>query len=101
MPKLWLWRWKSGSLHESSDEKPFGQVILYPAYEYDSGVETVVSEENARKIAAVPVMLEALKRIQSYAQRQSAHNSDETALWAQIVQFATPAINAAEGRDDA
>lgn len=52
----WVWRWKSESLHAKSDDREFGDVILQPQYDYDTGASLGVSEANASLIAMAPAL---------------------------------------------
>lgn len=59
-PGPWLWRDKSGTLHAAPPEGTqykYGATVLAPNYEYDSGVDTIVSDDDARLIAAAPDLL--------------------------------------------
>lgn len=64
-PGPWEWRGKSGSLHRDTGERNsmgnpvYGETVLYPSYEYESGVDTIVSDADARLIATAPILLEA------------------------------------------
>ena len=61
-PGPWAWRWKSGSLHRVGDDPYiYGDVVLTPTYEYDSGVDTVIGTADAALIKAAPDLFEALR----------------------------------------
>ncbi len=63
-PGPWLWRGKSGSLHQAgTDGYIYGPAVLEPVYDYDSGVDTSVSDADANLIAAAPDLLQSLKEI--------------------------------------
>jgi hypothetical protein len=63
-PGPWLWRNKSGSLHRAGEPPyTYGDTVLEPSYEYESGVDTTISEDDAALIAAAPDMLAALKSL--------------------------------------
>jgi hypothetical protein len=63
-PGPWVWRGKSGSLHRVGEPPyQFGETVLAPTYEYESGVDTIVSDADAALIAAAPDMLGALKDV--------------------------------------
>lgn len=63
-PGPWVWRWKSGSLHQRGEPPyDFGATVLCPTYDYDSGVDVQVSEADARLIAAAPDMQEAAEQV--------------------------------------
>ena len=60
-PGPWIWRGKSGSLHRVGEGPyAYGDCVLAPTYEYDAGVDIIVSEADARLIAAAPDMFAAL-----------------------------------------
>ena len=60
-PGPWVWRGKSGTLHRVGTEPyAYGETVLAPDYEYDSGVDTKVSDADAALIAAAPDLLAAL-----------------------------------------
>jgi hypothetical protein len=63
-PGPWVWRGKSGSLHQAG-EKPhtYGATVLAPTYEHDSGLDTEISEADAALIAAAPDLVEALREM--------------------------------------
>lgn len=51
-PGQWLWRGKDGGLYqEGKDGYAYSQAVLVPVYEYDSGVDTKVSDTDAAWIA--------------------------------------------------
>lgn len=60
-PGPWIWRWKSGSLHRAgTDGYTYGDTVLQPTYDYDSGVGIEISDADDQLIAAAPEMLAAL-----------------------------------------
>lgn len=71
-PGPWVWRAKSGSLHQVGDAPAqfgqFGKCVLTPIYEYDSGADTIVSDADAALIAAAPDLLAALKDLHEAVQ---------------------------------
>lgn len=61
-PGPWVWRNKSGTLHRvGTAPYAYGDLVLAPDYEHDSGVDTRVSDADAALIAAAPDLLAALK----------------------------------------
>ena len=65
-PGPWVWRGKDGGLYQEGTPHRFGEPVLVPSYEYDSGIDTIVSEADMALIAAAPEMLAALKFIASH-----------------------------------
>lgn len=66
-PGPWTWRAKSGSLHRvGTPPYAFGETVLAPVYEHDTGLDVEVSEANAHLIAAAPDMRDALDSIAQY-----------------------------------
>ena len=59
-PGPWIWRWKSGSLHRAGNGYRFGDVVMEPSYEYDTGISVTISDADAALIAAAPDLAEAL-----------------------------------------
>jgi transketolase C-terminal domain/subunit len=62
----WVWRGKDGGLYQEGTTHRFGEAVLVPSYEYDSGIDTVVSEADMALIAAAPDLLEALKKADQF-----------------------------------
>ena len=63
-PGPWVWRNKSGTLHRVGEAPyAYGDIVLAPDYEYDSGVDTKVSDADAALIAAAPDLLQSLREI--------------------------------------
>lgn len=51
-PGPWLWRGKDGGLYqEGQDPYAYGNAVLVPDYEHDSGIDTKISEPDAAWIA--------------------------------------------------
>lgn len=68
-PGPWIWRGMSGSLHRAGDAPyTYGDTVLRPEYEYECGLDTVVSEADANLIASSPELLGALKSFLTIAQ---------------------------------
>ena len=60
-PGPWRWRGKSGSLHgPGTPPYEFGKRVLSPTYEYDSGVDIEVSDEDSAFIISAPTDIRAL-----------------------------------------
>jgi hypothetical protein len=57
-PGPWLWNDKQGSLHRAPSDGVYryGDVVLSPSYEYESGVNVEVSDADAALIASAPTM---------------------------------------------
>lgn len=102
-PGPWVWRGKDGSLRQKGEPPyAYGQTVLRPDYEYDSGVDTVVSEADARLIAAAPDMLEALRNVQKLiSEAAMARFNCKDGDWAERLFFSqqvtSRAIDAATG----
>ncbi|WP_336802398.1 hypothetical protein [Kaistia sp. MMO-174] len=63
-PGPWVWRGKSGSLHQVGEEPyRFGKTVLAPTYGYEAGAETEVSDPDACLIAAAPDLLKACQAV--------------------------------------
>ena len=61
-PGPWRYRAKSGSIHLcGTDGRTYGKLVLAPQYEYDSGCDIKVSDDDLNLILAAPDLLEALK----------------------------------------
>lgn len=96
-PGPWLWRWKSGSLHQAgTDGYQYGLTVLCPVYEYDSGVDTQIKEADAHLIAAAPAMYAALKRCLNYIE----NTEGELGIKLESGDMARAALAAAEGRGE-
>ena len=65
-PGPWIWRGKSGSLYQVGEDRLYGAVVLYPTYEYDSGIDSIVSQDDAHLIAAAPSLLDALTEVMEW-----------------------------------
>lgn len=91
-PGPWIWRNKSGSLHQKGTDRRFGVTVLAPTYEYDSGVDTEVSDADAALIAAAPDLLAALKEILPWHDSHPAEATDN-----RMVNLCRAAIAKAEG----
>jgi hypothetical protein len=75
-PGPWIWRGKSGSLHRVGEPPyPYGARVLAPTYEYDSGVDTEVSDADACLIAAAPDLLAALRAMVAEFEKFSRYGS--------------------------
>ena len=60
-PGPWVWAHKHGTLCRVGEPpRPYGQAVLSPTYEYDSGIDVEVSEADAALIAAAPDLYAAL-----------------------------------------
>ncbi len=68
-PGPWVWRWKSGSLHQVGTERPYGATVLSPRHDYDSGTCIEVSDADATLIEAAPELLAALEGVMRVADR--------------------------------
>ena len=62
-PGPWVWRWKSGSLHQVGTDRPYGATVLQPTYSYDEGVGVEISDADDRLIAAAPTLLALLQDV--------------------------------------
>jgi hypothetical protein len=78
-PGHWTWRGKDGGLYQEGTTHPFGDAVLVPVYEYDSGVDTVVSEADRALIAAAPDLLEALQVL--FASYKALADSGDAGNW--------------------
>jgi len=57
-PGPWVWRGKDGSLRQKGEPPyAYGKTVMRPTYDYDSGIDTEVSEADARLIAKAPELL--------------------------------------------
>lgn len=89
-PGPWVWRWKSGSLHQVGTDRPYGATVLTPTYGYDEGIGIEVSDADDHLIAAAPDLLEALELVwDTYGMDPSI----DSAIW----QTARAAIAKARG----
>jgi hypothetical protein len=95
-PGPWVWRWKSGSLHQVGTDRPFGATVLAPSYEYDRGVENEVSEADAALIAAAPDLLKAVRGAY-HALKTYQYGNASTELAEEIANFCAAAIAKATG----
>jgi len=88
-PGPWIWREKSGSLHRAG-EKPYayGDVVLAPSYEYDTGADTKVSDADAWLIASAPDLLSALLNIIDYPRRSRLDDGENVQSMVQIAKDA-------------
>lgn len=89
-PGPWVWRSKSGSLHQvGTAPYAYGNVVLEPSYDYDSGTDTKVSDADAALIAAAPELLDALKAL--LKKHEPHHNSIEHAATRALIARAEAA----------
>jgi hypothetical protein len=96
-PGPWVWRWKSGTLHQVGTVTTYGQTVLSPSYEYDSGIDTVVSAADAALIAASPDLLAALKLFVSAEDDWNARDGQFDDPLTDAYNAARAAITKAEG----
>lgn len=98
-PGPWVWRGKSGSLHRVGDPPyPFGETVMRPSYEYDSGVDIEFpNKANCHLITAAPDLFEALDQMTKVIEAAGAQNLARGVQLGQISWYAkiTDALSAA------
>lgn len=101
-PGPWVWRGKSGTLHRAGDAPyTYGDLVLAPDYEYDSGVDTKVSDADAALIAAAPELLAELKAVREqclFDDDDGIGVSEDVVIPSDMFDRICALINKAEGR---
>ena len=100
-PGPWLYRAKSGSIHLcGTDGRTYGKLVLAPQYEYDSGCDIKVSDDDLNLILAAPDLLAALKIVLPFAEHELAMAipKDYRKAMEERVEAAHAAISKAEGQ---
>ena len=97
-PGPWKWRGKSGSLHgPGTPPYEFGGCVLSPTYEYDSGVDIEVSDEDSAFIINarqdIPYLLAELEALKHDISRHVQITSDQ----AEEIERLRAAIGQCEG----
>ena len=65
-PGPWIWRWKSESLHAQGEGSiQYGETILAPSYDYDTGLSSNISEADAELIALAPTLARRVVELES------------------------------------